>query len=123
MIHERLTIILDWPSKRLFPNRKNGRDYRASSEEKERAARDAYYATLQAKGRGSLAERDWYPIKFTFACPNAIRRDWDNLVAASKAAQDGIAQALGIDDYRFIPATVDRTLDSNKHGFVIVEIG
>jgi Holliday junction resolvase RusA-like endonuclease len=62
-------------------------------------------------------------VKITFAAPDRIRRDLDNLHGAMKASLDGIAKALGVDDSRFVPVTLDRVLDKQKQGFVIVEIG
>lgn len=38
------------------------------------------------------------PVEITFYPPNKRKRDKDNLIAAFKAGQDGIADALGIDD-------------------------
>ena len=38
----------------------------------------------------------------TFCPPDHRRRDLDNIIASMKAANDGIADALGIDDSRFI---------------------
>jgi crossover junction endodeoxyribonuclease RusA len=38
----------------------------------------------------------------TFCPPDKRRRDRDNLIASMKAATDGIADALGTDDSKFI---------------------
>ena len=45
---------------------------------------------------------DKLPVKFTFHPSNKRRRDIDNLISATKAHRDGIADALNIDDSRFI---------------------
>jgi len=37
---------------------------------------------------------DYYP-------PDKRNRDWDNIIASSKAAFDGLADALGVNDKRF----------------------
>ncbi|MNW22505.1 hypothetical protein D3C71_2240180 [compost metagenome] len=55
--------------------------------------------------------------------PNRIRRDLDGLLSAEKPRLDGIAAALGVDDSQFMPITLDRALDAEKKGFVLVEIG
>ena len=40
-------------------------------------------------------------IELAFYPPDRRRRDKDNLVACMKAAIDGLADALGVDDSRF----------------------
>lgn len=40
-------------------------------------------------------------LKYSFCPPDNRRRDRDNLIASMKAATDGIADALGIDDSKF----------------------
>ena len=62
-------------------------------------------------------------MSITWVAPNRIRRDLDGLLSAEKPRLDGIAAALGIDDSLFRPVTLDRALDMEKKGFVLVEIG
>lgn len=120
---DRLTIMLPWPDKSLMPNRKNGRHWGNTQAVKVKARRDAYLATKSALGTHKMIQVDRYPMRITFVAPDRIRRDWDNLASACKASYDGIAHALGIDDSLFLPVTVDKAVDPEKHGFVIVEIG
>ncbi len=120
---DRLTITLPWPDTSLMPNRKNGKHWGSTQAAKVRARQDAYLATKSALGTNKLADKGQYPMRVTFVAPDRIRRDWDNLAAAGKASYDGIAQALGIDDSLFLPVTVDKAVDTQKQGFVIVEIG
>ena len=47
------------------------------------------------------------PVAIVFMPKDKRHRDFDNLLAASKSALDGIALALGIDDRRFGPFWVD----------------
>jgi len=42
-------------------------------------------------------------MKITFYPPDRKRRDDDNMIASFKAARDGLADALGVDDRRFRP--------------------
>lgn len=60
------------------------------------------------------------PISVTFCPPDKRRRDRDNMLASFKAGFDGIADALGVDDNRFIPT--HRVGEVVKGGKVIVEI-
>jgi crossover junction endodeoxyribonuclease RusA len=102
-----LNIVLPWPVAQLSPN---GRwhymqRYRAAQVAKKKA----YYATLEAAG-------EWRPVpgmvlRMTLtAVPGKGTRVWDddNFIAAHKAACDGIAEALGIDDRHFRLAGVVR---------------
>lgn len=99
-------IMLPWPSRDLHPNARVHWARRAKAAKKARA--DARIATLAAKlpelPPGVLALWvTWYP-------PDRRRRDDDGLIASFKAARDGIADALGIDDSRFrvIPYLSDK---------------
>ena len=60
-------------------------------------------------------------LKVTFVQPDRRHRDRDNLLAASKAALDGVAAALKVDDSRFEPVTVSRVFGT-KPGALIVEV-
>lgn len=123
MTLDRITIRLPWPDSRLMPNRKNGRHWSSTQSVKVKARMDGAMATRQAVGRHAVNLTDRIPVKITFAAPDRVRRDLDNLHAACKAALDGIAKALGVDDSRFAPITLDKALDTKKRGFVIVEVG
>ena len=119
---DHLTIILPWPDSRLMPNRKNGRHWAGTQAAKVRARMDGAMSARQAIGRNTISLPDQIPLRITFAAPDRIRRDLDNLHAACKASLDGIAKALGVDDSQFVPVTLDRVLDEKKQGFVIVEV-
>lgn len=95
-------LILPWPSRDLHPNARVhwGRRSKAA-----KAARSA--ATLYALATG------WRPGLFPGDGPIHVwidgygtdrrRRDADGLLSSLKPALDGIADALGIDDRRFVP--------------------
>ena len=59
-------------------------------------------------------------FKITFRPPRAGKRDRDNLIAAFKAGQDGLADAWGIDDSLF-EITYAPLGEKLKDGGVIVE--
>lgn len=102
-----MKIILPWPDKRLSPNARV--HWRAKVDPKKDARSDAANATYVALGRGlrdvraSLAGDSPIPVSITFYPPDGRRRDRDNAQASLKHALDGIADALGVDDYRFRP--------------------
>lgn len=119
---DRLTIMLPWPDKMLFPNRRRG-SFRKFQPFIESARDIGYFTTKEALGRDIMALGPRIPLRITFGLPNRIRRDMDGLYGACKHFQDGIAQALGMDDSIFRPVTIDDCLDVEKRGFVKVEIG
>ena len=42
-------------------------------------------------------------MTITFHPPCKRKRDRDNMIAAFKSGQDGIAECMGVDDHRFVP--------------------
>ena len=120
-----LTIELPFPNAALFPNRKNGRHWSATSALKSKAYEVGYMLTFQAVNRHTGA---WYPLNgdvplsLTFCQPDKRNRDSDNMLAASKSLLDGVATALTINDKQFSPITIRRG-DVRKGGAVILEIG
>ena len=93
-----LKITLPFPAAALNPNRRSGRSWQATADEKAEAVQMGKIATLDAlKGKRPVIAT---PVKFSIAfyCPNHRRRDIDNLLASLKPSLDGIANATGIDD-------------------------
>lgn len=94
-------LILPWPSRLLHPN---SRTHWAAKSKATKAARaDAHLLALAAGWHretwpdGPLhVWIDGYPT-------DRRRRDADGLLSSMKAALDGIAQAMGVDDRRFVP--------------------
>ena len=92
-----LTVTLPWPPKDLSPNarahwRKHARFVKA------------YRNTCWALSYQSMVKVTWegdIHVWLDYYPPNRARRDLDNLIAASKAALDGLADALKVDDSRF----------------------
>ena len=123
MTLDRLTIRLPWPDTSLMANRKNGKHWLSSHAAKVRARETAFFAAKEALGRNILTAAGQMPVSITWVAPNKIRRDLDGLLSAEKPRLDGIAAALGIDDSQFTPLILDRALDSEKKGFVLVDIG
>lgn len=90
-----MIIELPWPYKGLSPNERPNRYYLASQKKKYR--KDCYYLCL--KLRELKLEP---PVRFEITF-HPTRKGWDqdNMIAAFKAGQDGLADALGIDDKNF----------------------
>ena len=95
---EPMVVYLDWPPAALSPNARGHWSKRAKAAKQYRA--DCHHLTLISK-----IKVDWPGAVYlcvTFYPPDKRSRDDDNLIAGFKAGRDGIADALGIDDKRFI---------------------
>lgn len=101
-----MIVVLPWPDMRLSPNSRMHWAVKAGVVAK--ARRDAAYATYEAVGgglreaRAAFAGNDPISVRVTFYPPDKRHRDDDNLVGCIKSARDGIADALAINDRRFV---------------------
>lgn len=91
---------LPWPDKDMSPN---ARVHWAKKAKAVKLARCfAYYKTLEADwGKISLPEGRLH-LWIEFYPPTKRMPDDDNMLSRCKAYRDGIAEALGIDDKRFV---------------------
>lgn len=96
---EGVRLSLPWPDKLLSPNARAHHFARSRAAAKARKA--AWALTLEAM-HGQRVAWPKAALVWEFRPPSRRRHDVDNLVAQHKAAQDGIADALGIDDSLFI---------------------
>jgi crossover junction endodeoxyribonuclease RusA len=96
-----VNFTLPWPPRCLHPNSRKHWGERGPAVKKARA--DAYLLTKAAMGSFALAfpEGVGVYVKLTFCPPNKRKHDIDGCLSANKAALDGIADALGVDDSRF----------------------
>lgn len=111
-----MSFDLPWPSRTLHPNSRPHWAAKAKAVKKARA--DAAWLTWNHVGRNMPWQR--VGVSVTFLPPDKRRRDLDGMIASHKAAQDGIADALGIDDSKF--ACSYRIGEPVKGGAVRVEI-
>lgn len=99
---DRKELVLPWPFRALSPNARV--HWRVKSAAARAAKHDAYMLAKAA---------DWHRIEWPAEGrlhvwidgyrPSRRHHDHDNLLASLKAALDGIADAMGIDDRRFVP--------------------
>jgi crossover junction endodeoxyribonuclease RusA len=96
-----MTVTLGWPSRALSPN---ARTHWATLARAKKAARKEGYiaASMAAVIAGVSSVGSSVGIQVTFIPPDARRRDLDNLIASIKPHLDGISDAIGIDDSRWI---------------------
>lgn len=116
-----MILKLPFPNKLLFPNAKNGKSWKVSHAAKVAAREYAYIAAKQAQA-GFSDKGGAIPLSIVFCQPDGRKRDLDNMLAAMKSALDGVAEALGIDDKRFRPITIDAG-EVGKPGSVLVALG
>lgn len=90
-------IVLPWPPRALSPNA------RVHWAKKSKAARIYRIACMALTLESSMrAPEGRVLLSVEFCPPDRRRRDDDNCLASFKAGRDGIADALRIDDNRFV---------------------
>ena len=93
-------VILPWPPKELNPNARN---HWAKTAKFKKSYRQICWAlALEAKIKVSTTGGDSIHLGVTFFPPDRRGRDTDNMFAAMKAGLDGIADALQVNDKRFV---------------------
>lgn len=98
-------IRLSYPVKALWPN---GRAHRMAKARAVKAARqEAWAATLSVRNSITLPEGDILLGIVLHPKPRGPVPDKDNTASALKAHFDGIADALKVNDRRFIPQPVE----------------
>lgn len=115
-------IVFPWPDKSLTPNakrRKHWRSYRQAIIDDRQRGHDETLAQMPLDARLAVKTGSGHiGMSITFYPPDARRRDDDGMISAFKHMRDGMADALGLDDYRFRPEY--RFADPEKPGRVEV---
>lgn len=119
-----LTVTLPWPHRGLSPNARL--HWAAKAKLKAEARAQAKYATMQAVYHNSPDTSAFQSgdirLELEFCPPTARAFDRDNALASCKAALDGVADALGVNDTRFEPIVLRRG-EKRPKGAVIVRLG
>ena len=111
-----MILELPWPPKELSPNARVHWAVKSRLAKKYRAD-----CNILAKRAGIVAPEGGILLVLEFVPNDLRRRDDDNLVAAFKAGRDGIADALGIDDNRFV-TQFSMSKEIHKGGMVRVTL-
>ena len=124
-----MIIKLPFPNKTLFPNAKAGKSWTTSHSAKvylrecaKEAARTALQTISEQVSAMVATPGKNIPISLVFIAPDKRRRDLDGCLSASKAALDGIAQAMNIDDSRFKPILLNY-IQGDKPGATLIAVG
>jgi len=108
-------ISLPYPDKVLSPNARG--HWAGIARAKKKAREAASWATISAAGSKAklapYAAQERLSVAIAFYPADNRRRDADNALASAKAALDGIADALGIDDSRFVLTFAMKQSDGN----------
>lgn len=111
-----VVIVLPWPHRDLSPNSRVHWARKAAAVK--RAKHEAGWAALESGARAM--EADALDVTLTFTPPSRRRMDIDNMLAASKASLDAIAEIVGVDDSRWSLSL--RREEPQKPGSVKIEI-
>lgn len=105
-------LTLMFPDWKLSPNNFCKLHYMKQSSLKKKAKKNAYYQTIsQINGKKFKPPLD---VKITFFQPEKGNRDKDNMVAAFKSYQDGMCQAINVDDRHLNPTYIFSDKRLNK---------
>lgn len=95
-----MELVLPWPSRVLHPN---SRPHWAQRAKAAKLAREtAHLLAIEAGWHVAKVPDGRLHIWWDFYPPDRRKRDDDGLLSSVKAARDGLADALGIDDSRFV---------------------
>ena len=90
-------VVLPWPDWGISPNGRLHYRKKAELVRQHRAAARAL--AMEAMGPGNWVDADRVFSVWIFCDPDNMHRDTGNIRAAMKAYQDGVCDALKIDDY------------------------
>lgn len=107
---------LPWPPKELSPNARTHWAKRSKIAKNYRAA-----CHVLCKAAGVSMPEGRALLVLEFVPPDRRKRDDDNCLAAFKSGRDGLADALGIDDHRFV-TQISISDEITKGGAVRVQI-
>lgn len=93
-----MQVILPWPPKELSPN---ARLHWSKVAKAKKHYRQICWA-LSSKARLKVCKEGDIHLSVTFYPPDRRWRDTDNMFASMKAGLDGIADALQVNDKRFV---------------------
>ena len=90
-------VLLPWPDWNISPNGTRNRKWRAALTKEHRT--QARYIAMEAMGYRNWVDADVVFSIWIFRQPDNKRRDTGNMRGAMKAYQDGVFDALKIDDH------------------------
>lgn len=114
-----MSLILDLPlpNTELSPNKKSGRHWSSTFATKKMDRQIGYMLTKQALAHQIIDfdKNDCLLCEMVFIFKNNKHLDDDNALASFKPMQDGIFEALGLDDRMIKKRTIDTRLTDKIH--------
>ena len=101
-----VSVTLPWPPEATSPNASGQGKWRRKSEAASSYKRTCW-ALCKAAGLPRL-ECDSVEVSVIFQPPSARRYDLDNQLARVKQGLDAVAEAIGVDDSRWLSMTLER---------------
>lgn len=92
-------ITFPWPPKQLSPNFKRKHHWTKYAPHSRSYRKLCWCLTLEAIGARPNLPQEELQIAIHFTPPDKRRRDRDGIIGMFKAGQDGMCDALGLDDY------------------------
>ena len=116
-----IAVALPWPNRSLSPNgRKHWRDLASAKKVAREYARCLTLSITTAAERAALQDAAAVSVTMTFSPPDRRRRDDDGMIGSMKAARDGIADAIGVDDHKWrVSYVIGQPVDGGR---VLVEV-
>ena len=108
-------IKFPWPPRTLSPNSRKDRRYTGKDR---KAYKEAWWALTKARESRPFSQH----LIIRFCPPDGRKRDLDNMLGSIKYGIDGLALALGIDDYHF-SFEIYRDKPEKPDGAVYVQFG
>jgi hypothetical protein len=118
-----ITITLPWPDSDLSPNGRKHWRVTSKAKAKYKARCEWRFMCLAPHATHDTFPAGDIPLTLTFHKPSRRHMDADGLLSRMKSGLDGVAKALGIDDVRFRPITVNVADEPIKGGQVVVVLG
>lgn len=106
---------IPWPDRSMHPNSRKDRRHTT-------AIRNRYKQTCWALCKEAKPDASLTHLSITFRPPDNRRRDLDGMLSACKYGLDGIAEALGVDDYEWSLSIRRGDKDPDKMGFVEITL-
>lgn len=114
-----IQIVMPWPARGLSPNARLHWAQVTKLKKPYRALGMAR-AVEAMRGLPPYPKEGRLPVKITFHPPDQRGRDDDNMIGSFKAGRDGVAEAIGVNDRRWI--TTYQIAEPAKGGAVVVEL-
>lgn len=102
-----MKVTLPWPSPRVTPNakrRSHWRSYQPAIKADRATGHTLTTVALSLHDKKAIAEGEGkIPVTIRFFPPDRRHRDADGMIGAAKHLLDGVADAIGVNDRRFLP--------------------